>query len=251
MILCINDDLIRREYLGKRGIYRFISESPMHIGKDGKDGNQTIITLSESDVDGMEDGETYAHRIITVPNKKGGYRASIQLFRKKKSDVYSPIIIAAIPFKGVLSPMTESKQYRIHRAFIANSRTPLTCGQYDVLCGEPQLFYKVAYLVITPNMHVLDPKDDDPASIQIDVCSYHFHHKDDDNKETIQETNSIILTRAPEKEISDGAAILCGQNVTRVVSSPIDVNAIKSSKLFPIYRPSSKKDKTKNKDKNK
>lgn len=247
MILYINDDLIRREYLEKRGAYRFISESPMHIGKDGKDRNQTIITLSESDTDRILD-ETYAHRIITVPNKKGGYRASIQLFRKKKSDVCSPIIIAAIPFKGVLSPMAESKEYRIHRAFIANSKEPLTCGKYDVLCGEPQLFYKIAYLVITPNMRVFDPKDGDPASIQIDVPSYHFQHKGN-VRETIQETYSIILTRAPEKEINDGAGILCEQNVTRVISPPIDANAIRRRRLFPIYRPVAKKDKPKNENK--
>lgn len=155
----------------------------------------------------------------TLINRKPNIKIRASNNNRFDMDIY----MMAIPFNGIIQPIPGSFDYRIYRAFIAQS------DRRDIEF-EGKLYKKIAYLIMAPNTQLLQ--------------EYHTHHKDtlefdfsfvnregNDSKTickkttiSIRFTKEGLISTMSEKDVSDEY-----------------VDGFTKGKTFPIYTPHPKK----------
>lgn len=145
---------------------------------------------------------------------------------KFDTDVY----MVAIPFNGIIKPIEKSFDFRIFRAFIAQS------DRRDIEFDGK--FYKsIAYMVIVPNIQLLN--EDHKYSKEYLVFNFSFVTRASHDGKTESEETTVSLTFTREGLVS----------VKQVNDVPDDYadDFTKRGRIFPIYKPVEKSEKAKTK----
>lgn len=227
MIILVNNELITEKTSEEKGRFRtqFQSANKLIAGKNPKPVNQTIISaLHPNEERNNED-------LIVVrytEQKNGKMKASLTTVtpKDKKGDTrYSPVIIAAVPFNGILAPIQEVDGIRIHRAFIGKmpNKTTITI--------DGKKYRKIAFLVMTPNMMMFDPKSKHHVDkLTLNVVSYNYESSKGERK-TVKQTFTIDYSH------SQDAPDYVHFTTVWEDSEPISSEDLGDKFLFPLYRP--------------
>lgn len=236
MIILVNDELIAVKTTGEKSRFQtqFQSANKLIVGKNKNPRNQTIITARHPQEE-LDTNIPVAVRWTELKNGKGKMKASLFTATDRKGDMHSPVIIAAVPFNGILAPVEAVEGIRIHRAFIGKmpDKTSITVND--------KKYRKVAFLVITPNITLFDPKNKNHVdNLTLNVVSYNYESSEGERK-TIKQTFTIKYT-LEQGDLSwacgkEHVTHNVGFNITWEDSEPVTNEDFGDKFLFPLYRP--------------
>ena len=213
-----------------RDLFRFNTEP--FLSEDGtKIGNVTTFRTIPFGEDG---GYKVVNKCFATDNfQKQNIRIWSHLYNGKpivkinasdENKFDTDVYMIAIPFNGIIKPIEKSFDFRIFRAFIANSDRRNI--EFD---GE---FYKsIAYMIVVPNIQLLN--EDHKYSKESLVFNFSFVTRSSDRDgETRSEETTVSLTFTKEGLVS----------VKEVNDVPNDYadDFTKRGPLFPIYKPEEK-----------
>ena len=176
----------------------------------GKDGKEFLIGSCLADRDYQKENV----RILTsFVNRKPVVKIKASDKNHYDVDVY----MMAIPFNGIIQPIPESFDYRIYRAFIAQSE------RRDIEF-EGKLYKKIAYMVISPNTQLL--KEDHAHHKLTLEFDFSFINREGYESETVCKKTTVSIRFTKEGLISTTSE----ENVSDEYT-----DGFREKKTFPLY----------------
>ena len=228
MIKFINKELFNVETVqgeNDHGVYYKTMISSQTEVKNPKTGemNKKIIA---SIISPNEDYNTN----ISIQTKNVGKSTRISIKSSERNKFDTDVYFVAIPFNGFIEEIAPSFQYRIYRGIILqNEKRSIEFN------GES--YKKIAYMIVVPNTSVF--KEDHKYhvdEISLVVNSYNLESQEDGSKKTIKKSDTIIFTK-------DNVEV----KVDNTETEPVNADDYKGKKIFPLYKPANKDNKSFNK----
>lgn len=170
--------------------------------------------------------EDYNSCKLVIPiNYKPTRNIDVTTQKPEKPD--TPIYIIAFPYNGFLRPLPSSPQYRIYQGMVCKS------ARYNIKL-DTHKYNRILYMVVVPNVSLFTPDHKYHVDeISIELASYKSVYE---GLDTVGfDMNSMTFT------LHSDMTYETVWNQERLEEDAVDVNKIKETNLFDIYRPAPKK----------
>lgn len=177
------------------------------------------------------------HRIMTIVSNSKNYNSNnmqltsskveggnvnvlLKSFDTNKYDMR--LYLVALPFNGLAAHIPQSNLYRIHKGFLYTSKAR------NIQVGD-STYKKVLYLLVEPNVRMLDPENPKHvSSIDLVFDSYNIENvPGSEEKKTVQETITLTM------RLSDDEPYTIKWDKQEV--DPIDKETLKDIPLYTLY----------------